>query len=161
MNAIDLLESQHREVEALFERIRGAKDPDEKLMLFQELSDNLAAHAAIEESIFYPAAYAKKTRELLTEAVEEHLSIKRILADLLEMTPDHENFDAKVKVLCEQVEHHVEEEEKELLPAAKKELGKERLEALGKEMKAAFEAEMKHEPSQAVPFETDEAAPLP
>src|SRR5216110_299716 len=104
MNATDLLKEQHAEVKELFEQLEQAEDEDEKQALFQELADNLAAHATIEERIFYPAAYAKKTKELLTEAVEEHLAMKRLIADLLAMTPDHENFDAKIKVLQEQVE---------------------------------------------------------
>ncbi len=82
----------------------------------QELADNLAAHAAIEERIFYPAAYGDNTRDLLEEAVEEHLALKRVIADLIKMGPSDDYFDAKIAVLKEQVAHHVEEEEKELFP---------------------------------------------
>jgi len=160
MNAIDLLKEQHEEVRGLFEQLEEAEDDDERESLFQELADNLAAHSIIEEKIFYPAAYAQKTKELLTEAVEEHLAIKRILADLLEMLPEHDNFDAKIKVLKEQVEHHVEEEEGELFAAARKELGAETLNKLGEEMKQLFDDAMEGEPSEAVPSQTDEAAPL-
>jgi len=160
MNAIDLLKEQHEEVRGLFEQLEEAEDDDERESLFQELADNLAAHSIIEEKIFYPAAYAQKTKELLTEAVEEHLAIKRILADLLEMLPEHDNFDAKIKVLKEQVEHHVEEEEGELFTAARKELGAEALKKLGAEMKQVFDDAMEGEPSEGVPSQTDEAAPL-
>lgn len=161
MNAIDLLKEQHEEVNALFEHIEQADGEDEKLALLQELADNLAAHATIEERLFYPAAYAKKTKELLTKAVEEHLAMKRIIADLIGMAPDHGNFDAKVKVLKEQVEHHVKEEESELFKAARKEIGAVELDRLGVEMKELFDTEMESAPSEAVPEQTGEAAPLP
>jgi hemerythrin-like domain-containing protein len=160
MNAIDLLREQHQEVKELFEQFEQAEDPEEKESLFQQLADNLAAHATIEEKIFYPAAYAKKTKELLTEAVEEHLAMKRLVADLLDMTPDDENFTAKMTVLREQVEHHVEEEEGELFAAVKQDLQPEELEALGAEMEELFETEMDEEPSESVPEQTSEAAPL-
>ena len=161
MNAITLLKQQHDEVEELFEQLEEADDDGEKLALFQQLADNLAAHATIEEKIFYPAAYAKKTEELLREAVEEHLAAKRIIADLLALSPDDETFDAKVKVLKEQIEHHVEEEEGELFKAARKELSAAELNQLGTQMEALFDAEMDKSPSQSVPGQTDEAAPLP
>lgn len=161
MNAIDLLKQQHDEVEDLFEQIEEAEDEGEKLALFQQLADNLAAHAEIEEKIFYPAAYAKKTEELLREAVEEHLAAKRLIADLLELAPDDENFDAKIKVLQEQIEHHVEEEEGELFKAARKELGVNELKTLGTQMEEMFDSLMQKSPSASVPQQTDEAAPLP
>ncbi len=161
MNAIELLKQQHDEVEDLFEQIEAAEDEGEKLALFQQLADNLAAHAEIEEKIFYPAAYAKKTEELLREAVEEHLSAKRLIADLLELSPDDENFDAKIKVLQEQIEHHVEEEEGELFKAARKELGVNELKTLGTQMQEMFDSLIEKSPSAEVPQQTDEAAPLP
>jgi hemerythrin superfamily protein len=160
MNAIELLKQQHRQVEKLFEQLESSEDSEQKQALFQELADNLAAHAAIEEETFYPEAYAKQTKELLQEAVEEHLAIKRLLADLLAMTPDDENFDAKVTVLKEQVKHHVEEEEGELFKKVKKEMSSEELDTLGEDLEAEFEAEMADDPSSKVPGQTDEAAPL-
>ena len=161
MNAIDLLKQQHDEVEDLFEQLEDASSDGQKLALFQQLADNLAAHAAIEEKIFYPAAYAKQTEDLLREAVEEHLGVKRIIADLLALAPDDETFDAKIKVLKEQVEHHVEEEEGELFKAARKELGATELKRLGAEMEQLFDSLVEKSPSAEVPAQTDEAAPLP
>ena len=160
MDAIELLIQQHDEVDDLFEQIEEADDDEEKATLVQALADNLAAHATIEEKIFYPAAYREQTDDLLHEAVEEHLAIKRIVADLLEMTPADENFDAKVKVLKEQVEHHVEEEESDLFPKIKKALKASELERLGDEMEALFESEMQDEPARKVPGETQHAAPV-
>jgi len=160
MNAIDLLEQQHREVEKLFKKIEKA-GPDEKEQLFDELADSLAVHAAIEEQHFYPATKDARTEELLQEAVEEHLSVKRIIADLLEMEPDDAQFDAKIKVLQEQVEHHVEEEEGELFPKVQKLHSKDELEDLGVLMEQTAE-ELKEQgaPRMEVPKETGSAAPL-
>lgn len=160
MNAIDLLKTQHEEVKDLFEQIEECEDSDEKASLVQELADNLAAHATIEEKLFYPAAYGSATKDLLREAVEEHLAVKRLLADLAVMTPEDENFDAKVKVLREQIEHHVEEEEDKLFAKARKAIG-DKLDSLGAEMEELFEEEMDQEPGEKVVEETAEAAPLP
>src|SRR3954464_5863236 len=107
MNALELLKQQHEEVKSLFERYDQAEDEDEKQILFEDIADNLAAHSSIEEQLFYPAAYQGDAQPLLREAGEEHLSIKRLLADLLVMSPEDENFDAKLKVVQEQDEHHV------------------------------------------------------
>lgn len=160
MNAIDLLKQQHREVEKLFKSIEKA-GPDEKEKLFDELADSLAVHAAIEEQHFYPATKDARTAELLQEAVEEHLSVKRIIADLLEMEPDEAQFDAKIKVLQEQVEHHVEEEEGELFPKVQKLHSKVELEDLGLLMEqTAEELEKQGAPRMEVPKETGAAAPL-
>src|SRR4051794_34701004 len=110
MSAIDMLESQHREVEDLFKQYENAKGPKAKENLFFQIADKLAVHAAIEEKHFYPAAKSKETEDLVIEAAEEHLSVKRLIADLLKLDTKDETFDAKVKVLQEQVDHHVEEE---------------------------------------------------
>ena len=160
MNAIELLEQQHRDVEKLFKKIEKA-EAGEKERLFDELADNLAVHAAIEEQHFYPTTKDARTEELLQEAVEEHLAVKRIIADLLEMEPDDAQFDAKIKVLKEQVEHHVEEEEKELFPKVKKVHSKDELEDLGILMEqTARELKERGAPRMQVPAETGAAAPL-
>jgi len=160
MNAIELLKSQHREVEALFEKIEKARD-DAKQDLFEQIADELAVHTAIEEKHFYPATKDARTEELLQEAVEEHLAAKRTIADLMEMSSDEPQFDAKVKVLKEQIEHHVEEEEQELFPKVRKVLAKEELEDLGVVMEdMAEELKASGAPREAVPAETGEAAPL-
>ena len=160
MNAIDLLKQQHREVEKLFKKIDKA-GPDEKEQFFDQLADALAVHAAIEEQHFYPATKDARTEDLLQEAVEEHLSVKRIIADLLEMEPDDAQFDAKIKVLQEQVDHHVEEEEDELFPEVQKLHSKDELEDLGLLMEqTAQELKKQGAPRMEVPKETGAAAPL-
>src|SRR2546430_340977 len=98
MNAIEMLEEQHRGVEDLFEEIEEAEGA-EKQEIFAEIADQLVIHSAIEEKHFYPAVKARQTEDLLRESLEEHLAAKRIIADLLDLKVDDEQFDAKVDVL--------------------------------------------------------------
>jgi hemerythrin superfamily protein len=159
MNAIELLESQHREVEDLFSKLETTKDAAKKEQLFTKLADSLAIHTAIEEHNFYPGVKAKETEDLLLESLEEHLEVKRALSDLLDLDVEDPTFDAKVKVLKEQVENHVEEEEGQLFPKVKKLLDTDELEALGQTMSAEqAELEEKGNAREAVPAETDEPA---
>lgn len=161
MNAIDLLLSQHRAVEKLFSKIEKASSASAKADLFEEIADSLAVHAAIEEHHFYPAVKAKRTEDILLEALEEHLGIKRVIADLLKVEPSDETFDAKIKVLKEQVEHHVEEEETDLFPKVRKLFDADQLEGIGQEMTAEqAELEAEGSPHDLIPSETDQAAPL-
>jgi len=160
VNAIELLETQHEEVKSLFDRIEKANG-EARRQLFEEIADHLAVHSAIEEKHFYPATRAARTEELLQQAVEEHLSVKRIVADLLEMDPGEAQFETKIAVLKEQVEHHVGEEEGELFPEVRKLLSEDELEDLGVVMEdLADELEEMGLPRAAVPAETGEAAPL-
>ena len=160
MNAIELLESQHREVENLFKKFEKADGPGRE-ELFEQIADALAVHASIEEKQFYPATKSQRTEDDLREAVEEHLSVKRIIADLLECDPEDAQFEAKVKVLKEQVEHHVQEEEEELFPKVKKAVSADELEDLGMAMEdLASELKAGGAPREAVPSETARPAPL-
>jgi hemerythrin superfamily protein len=160
VDALELLKTQHEEAKALFKKIEKAED-EEKLDLFEQLADALAVHATIEEKSFYPATKNARTEELLQEAVEEHLAVKRIIADLLEMSPDDPQFDAKVAVLKENVEHHIEEEEGELFPKVKRLLKADELEDLGVVMEdMAEDLKAAGAPREAVPAETGSAAPL-
>lgn len=162
IDVLELLTSQHTEVDQLIEKIENGKGDREAL--FTELADKLAAHATVEEKIFYPAAMATQTQELLQESVEEHLSVKRVLADMLELDPasDKDTFDAKLSVLKEQLTHHAhEEEEAKMFPILRRIMSAEDRAALGNEVLAMFESLMEHEPRGNVPAETAEAAPLP
>ncbi len=160
-SAITLLTEQHDEVDELFEKIEGAKDRTAKKALFKVLADNLAAHVKIEESQFYPAVLAAKTEDMLLEATEEHLAIKRVLADLLELEPDDEHFDAKLEVMKEQIAHHAHaEEEKTLFPLVERMMSKEELAGLGAEMLREFEELMESDPRCDIPGETARAATL-
>jgi non-homologous end joining protein Ku len=161
MDATVLLETQHRSVEDLFEQIEATEEHDEKLALCNELADLFAAHASIEEKLFYPLVYKDELADQLAEAVEEHLSAKRIVADILQMKPGDTGFDAKVMVLKEQIEHHVEEEEGELFESVRESMSAAELETLGAQMEALFEELMQGTPRRNIPDETGEAAPLP
>jgi hemerythrin superfamily protein len=155
MNAMKLLESQHREVEDLFSKIEKARSRDMKERLFTDVADKLAVHATIEEHYFYPAVRAKRTEDILLESLEEHLGIKRVIADLLQTDVEDKTFDAKISVLKEQVSHHVEEEEGELFPKVRKLLDQDSLEAIGQEMSAEqSELEDEGNPRMVIPSET-------
>jgi hemerythrin superfamily protein len=160
-NAIDMLEGQHREVEDLFAKLEKADRGERKQKLFTLIADKLAVHASIEEEAFYPAVKAKRTEDILLESLEEHLGIKRVLSDLIDLDASDETFDAKAKVLQEQVEHHVEEEEDDLFPKVRKIFDEETLVAIAQQM-AMLQEELlaKGNPRLAVPTQTDEAAPL-
>lgn len=162
MDAISLLETQHRNVEALFSKIEKAENPEEQIDLFAQLADAFLVHARIEEEIFYPAVYEERTEEELREAVEEHLQAKRIVADLIELDPSDEQWTAKCSVLREDIRHHVREEEHTLFPLVRKELTKKRLAELGSEMSAlAQELKSRPEPRRMVFGQIARAAELP
>ena len=160
MEATKLLKQQHDEVKELFKRFESAEEDSERQELFDEIADDFAAHCAIEEKIFYPAIYVGKLKEKLQEAVEEHLGAKRVAADLLDLEPSDEQFDAKMKVLQELIEHHVEEEEGELFPLVRQNFAREELDALGEQMEQMFEQLKQDEPREQLPSETDHAPPL-
>ena len=162
LNALDLLVEQHDKVDELMAALESDATPeDKKPALFRELADNLAAHATIEEKIFYPAVHAAQTEEILLESTEEHLAIKRVLADMLELAPDDDRFDAKLSVLKEEVTHHAREEEEDVLfPKLRRMMSADQLAGLGSEMLAMFERLMAGEPRKEVPKETRKAAPL-
>ena len=163
MDAIEMLKEQHREVETLFKKFEklGENAAKGKESTFEQIADALAMHATIEEKHFYPAVKAKRTEDILLEALEEHLGIKRVIADLLKIDASHETFDAKVKVLKEQVEHHVEEEESDLFPKVRKVLDKAELTELAAAMQRTMKAlQEKGDARKAVPTETREAPAL-
>src|SRR2546429_3622778 len=161
MSAIELLEQQHDEVERLFQRFEklGDDDEDEKSRLFAVIADKLAIHAAIEEKIFYPSLKTESTEDELYEAAEEHLSVKRVIADLLALAPSEPRFDAAMTGLKDLVLHHVEEERANILPRARKLLDRDMQKAIGQEMKAMEDASEEPEPRNPVPTEPAEPAP--
>jgi len=112
MDAIALLKADHRKVEALFEKFEKAKDAKTKKALATEICTELTVHATIEEEIFYPACKEAVDDDLRTEAYVEHDGAKVLIAELAGSDPDNEFYDAKMKVLSEDIKHHVKEEEK-------------------------------------------------
>jgi hypothetical protein len=110
-DAIALLKADHRTVEELFEKFEGAKSPSARQKIAMQICLELTVHAKIEEEIFYPACEGKIEEDLLKEAYVEHDGAKVLIAEIEAGSPEDEYYDAKVKVLSEQIEHHVEEEE--------------------------------------------------
>jgi len=160
MDPIKLLKTQHAEVKALFGKYEKADDDSSKQELFEKIADALAAHSTIEEKIFYPSVYVGSLRPQLDEAVEEHLAAKRVIADLLELQPEDEQFDAKMKVLKEEIEHHVEGEEGHLFPTVEKNFKAAELDPMGEQMKELFDRLETEQPRLNVPSETQGPAPL-
>ena len=116
-DAITLLEADHREVETLFDQYEGAEDDGQKGAIAAQICLALKVHAQIEEELFYPPARDKTgDADLVDEAIVEHMGAKTLIAQIEAMKPGQPLYDAKVKVLSEQVRHHVEEEESELFP---------------------------------------------
>ena len=114
-DAIALLKQDHRKVEELFAQFEKASGTGRKQKLAEQICLELSVHSAIEEEIFYPACEGKVDEELLKEAYVEHDGAKVLIAEIEAGDGESDDFfDAKVKVLQEQIEHHVEEEEKRM-----------------------------------------------
>jgi hypothetical protein len=112
MDAIALLKADHRKVETLFEKFENANGAKAKKALATEICTELSVHATIEEEIFYPACKEAVDDDLRTEAYVEHDGAKVLIAELTGSEPDNEFYDAKMKVLSEDIKHHVKEEER-------------------------------------------------
>jgi iron-sulfur cluster repair protein YtfE (RIC family) len=142
MDAFELLKKDHEKVSGIFEKLdatteRGVKTREE---LFTQLKTELDIHSQIEEQILYPVLKElKETHEITLEAFEEHAVVKQLLAELDALAKDDETWGAKLTVLKENVEHHVEEEEGEMFKDARKVLGQEQVEELGARLQQAKE----------------------
>lgn len=110
-DAIMLLKHDHREVEDLFEKFEKASGDGRKQKLAEQICNELKIHTIIEEEIFYPAFRGKIDDDLIDESIVEHDGAKVLINDIMAGGPDEKFYEAKVKVLQEQIEHHVEEEE--------------------------------------------------
>ncbi|RHW16320.1 hemerythrin domain-containing protein [Sphingomonas gilva] len=140
-DAIALLKADHRKVEELFAAFEKASGDGRKEKLAREICLELIVHTQIEEEIFYPACEGKVEEDLLKEAYVEHDGAKVLIAEIEAGGPDDEFYDAKVKVLSEQIEHHVEEEEKRMegMFSQARHAGLD-MDALGDELRARKEA---------------------
>jgi Hemerythrin HHE cation binding domain len=114
LDAVALLKQDHRAVEELFEKFEKASGDGRKQSIAEEICLELSVHAQIEEEIFYPACEGKVDEDMLKEAYVEHDGAKVLIAEIMSGGPDDDFYDAKVKVLSEEIEHHVEEEEKRM-----------------------------------------------
>jgi hemerythrin superfamily protein len=124
-DALSILMADHKKVQGLFkqfEELKGDEGADEeKGALAKQVCNELTVHAQIEEEIFYPAVRkAIEDSDLMDEAEVEHAGAKELIAQLEDMDPNDELYDAKVTVLGEQINHHVKEEEGEMFPKVKK-----------------------------------------
>ncbi len=159
-NAIDLLEAQHREVEQLFEEFESATEDDgdfeEASAIAMSVCEKLTLHATIEEEIFYPAAQGEETEDLLAESAVEHVSAKRLIADILAVGDDGKQLKAMMTVLQEQIEHHVEEEEETLFVQAEELLSAEELVDLAGQMQERLD-ELKAEGEGAMTATADDS----
>lgn len=111
-DAIALLKADHRKVEELFEKYEKTKGESAREKLAMQVCMELSIHTALEEEIFYPACEGRIEEDMLKEAYVEHDAAKLLIAEIEAGDHDDDYYDAKVKVLQEQIEHHVEEEEK-------------------------------------------------
>jgi hemerythrin superfamily protein len=135
MDAIALLTEDHKKVKELFRKFEevGERGMKTKERIAEEIRNELVVHTAIEEEIFYPAIQ-NEVEEIVAEAIEEHNIVDRLLLEIRDISPEDEQFDAKMTVLIENVEHHAEEEEKEMFPAVKKAMGMDMMKTLGERM---------------------------
>jgi hemerythrin-like domain-containing protein len=154
-DAIDLLKEDHKNVKGLFKEFRRvAKEgghEQERKQLVQRITEELTVHSWIEEQYLYPRAaqlLKPEDKQEVFESEEEHTIVKRELSELERMSPSDERYNAKVEVLAQNVEHHIEEEEDDLLPDFKKQVSREDLDRLGEEM-ARAKAQAPRSPSQA------------
>ena len=138
MDAVKMLKNDHKQVKTLFREYEQAGDRAHKTKqrIAKKVFKELEVHTALEEEIFYPAVRSKAEadgKELVAEGIEEHHVVDLLIQELTRLNPEDEQYDAKFTVLIENVEHHIEEEESEMLPSAEKTLQAD-LESLGREM---------------------------
>ena len=111
IDAIELLKADHRTVEELFEKYEKTNGSATKTKLAEQICLELSIHAMIEEEIFYPAVSGKVEDDMMNEAYVEHDGAKMLIAELMEGDVGDDFYDAKIKVLSEEIKHHVKEEE--------------------------------------------------
>ena len=139
MDAIQLLKDDHDAMKKLLTELEGTTERGVKTReeLFAKVREELTVHEAIEEEIFYPALKEHpKTKEITLEAFEEHHVVDMVLAEIESVPFDDETWDAKFKVMKENIEHHIEEEENEMFKQARDAFEKQDLEELGERMAA-------------------------
>lgn len=135
--ATDLLKKDHDKVRALFKRYEETEGPAGRAEIVDMVSKELTIHAHIEEEIFYPAVQKSRetdTVKMVRESFEEHKIVKTLIAELAQVSPRDPQSEAKFTVLKEVVEHHADEEEKDLFPDAERDLSADRLRELGAQM---------------------------
>jgi len=135
-SAISILKKDHDKVKDLFEKFEDAEGLREKKRIVGEAITELKLHAAVEEGIFYPAVREAVGKKLMTEADEEHHVAKVLIAELEQMDGSEEHYDAKFRVLAENIRHHIKEEERHMFPEAETASVDLDMDALGAEMQS-------------------------
>lgn len=134
MNAIELLKADHDKVDLLFQKVKATEESEHKA-LFEKIKEELEVHTHIEETIFYPKVKEEKELEdIVLEGIEEHHQAKIFLRELAALSDDSEKFEPKLKVLMEDITHHVQEEEGEMFPKIEELFDEATLNKLGAEM---------------------------
>jgi len=138
MNALEILKQDHQKVSELFDKVEATESEKEHERLFEQIKTELETHTHIEETVLYPAFEAhEELKDMVLEAYEEHKQVKTLIREIGRLADGSEKFDAKLKVMGENVEHHVEEEENEMFPKVQQLFSGEELEQLGQELEAA------------------------
>ncbi|HET6346021.1 MAG TPA: hemerythrin domain-containing protein [Myxococcota bacterium] len=145
MDALKLLQDDHEAVLSLFDAYQKLGDglSAHKTALARKICREIELHSEIEERVLYPELGKRRSEELrdkVREGFEEHLSAKRIIGDLRQMNAQDPQFDAKVRVLNEELEHHIKEEEDEMFPEARDLMSEDQLEEIGDSMQALRES---------------------
>ena len=141
MNAVDLLIQDHQVVRGLFQKFQSAQEAEDEGQMTElatQIFEELEVHTTIEEEIFYPAVRdgVEDADETVEESEQEHHVVDVLMNEMRELQAGADEWVAKMTVLIENVEHHAEEEEEEMFPDAREQLGEERLDSLGEEMEA-------------------------
>jgi iron-sulfur cluster repair protein YtfE (RIC family) len=138
MNALELLKQDHDKVDKLFQKVESTEE-SEHADLFEQIKSELEVHTHIEETIFYPKLKEEGDEELkkiTLEGIEEHHQAKIFLRELSSLADDSQKFEPKLKVLMEDIKHHVQEEEGQMFPMIEEQFDASVLEELGKELEA-------------------------
>lgn len=138
MNALELLKTDHKKVSSLFKQVEATESQEEHLRLFEQIRVELETHTHIEETIFYPRIQQyEDLKDIVLEGIEEHRQVKTLIREIDRLVEGSEKLDAKLKVMGENVEHHVEEEETEMFPKVEKAMSQDELAELGAQLEAA------------------------
>ena len=161
MEATEYLTRQHRDIEQALRDALDAGDAAVRRSRFIDLADALVLHIASEEQVFYPAVHRDRNEDVLLESLEEHLTLKRLIVDLLALPADAVTYQPKLHVLRELAQHHHGDEERKLFPAVRATLDAAAREALGRDMEALqLRLQADGKPRGAVRQQTGAAEPL-
>jgi hypothetical protein len=140
MNALELMHKDHEELKEMLGRVDDVRSVGGREHLLEKIRHELVAHERMEEEVFYPALKShKKAREIVLEGFEEHHVVDMVMAEIEGVPFDDEKWGAKFKVMKENIEHHIEEEENEMFKQARQVFDEDELEALGEQMTARKE----------------------